>query len=105
MTYYLVNVLMGGYDILNPLWFFIIANPFSWCLDNTRGHGFAIKYYLWAKSELTHMMYLDNIKLYADTDDRFSQLRIVYAYSRNIRMEFVSDPNHSQRIQRAGCQT
>ncbi|CAD7092198.1 unnamed protein product [Hermetia illucens] len=54
--------------------------------------GFAIKYVLSAKCELTYLMYLDDIKLYAATNDHLrSLLRIVGMFSRDIRMELALD--------------
>lgn len=38
-------------------------------LYGTRGHVFAIKHDLRAKNGMTHLMYLDSIKLYAVLDD------------------------------------
>lgn len=45
-------------DSMSPLWFLQLLNDFS-------GHSFIIKYGLYVKYELTQLMYLDEIVLYA----------------------------------------
>lgn len=88
-------------DSLSPLWFCMALNPLSWLLNDARGHGFAIKYGLRAKCELTHLMYLDDIKLYAGTDNHLrSLLRIIDMFSRDIRMEFGLDKCRIQAIRK-----
>lgn len=63
----------------------------SWLLEDDRRNGFAIKYGLRAKCELT-CMYLDDIKMHACTDNHLrGWLRIVGIFSRDIRGEFGLD--------------
>lgn len=61
----------------------------SWLLNDTRSYGFASKDSLGAKCELTHLMYLDDIKFYAGTDDQGrSLLGTVDMFSHDSWMDF-----------------
>lgn len=58
-------------------------------LNYVRGHNNVIENSPRAKCELTILMYLDDVKLYAGSDDRRRSLsRIVGTFSGDVRMEF-----------------
>lgn len=49
-------------------------SPLPLLLNDTRENDFAIKCGLRVKYKLTHLMYLNDIKLYTDTDDHLRSL-------------------------------
>lgn len=78
-------------DSLSPLWFCLALNPLSALLNNTR-YGFLIKGTDAAQYKLTHLLYVDDIKLYGATETQIaSLLRLTEGFSNDIRMSFGLD--------------
>lgn len=75
-------------DSLSALWFCICLNPLSNTLNNTK-YGFQIKYHNKAEHTINHLLYMDDIKLYAPTHAQMGGLlKIVKDITTDIRMEF-----------------
>ncbi|CAK1593328.1 unnamed protein product [Parnassius mnemosyne] len=77
-------------DALSPLWFCLALNPLSQMLNKTN-HGYSIitphKH-----TTLTHLMYMDDIKLYSNTTQSLHRLAdITQSFSNDIHMEFGID--------------
>ena len=85
-------------DSLSPLWFCLALNPLSQFLNNTP-YGFNIKHQKNTLYKLSHLMYVDDIKLYAATQEELQKLlTLVYTFSQNIRMEFGLEKCKTQTI-------
>ena len=70
-------------DALSPLWFCLAINPLSVHLNTTP--GFTIKP---TKEKLTHLIYMDDIKLYAGKKEHLNEsLNIVCKFTNDIRMK------------------
>lgn len=77
-------------DSLSPLWFCLSLNPLSSILNDTK-HGFQIKG-LTENYTINHLLYMDDIKLYAKSRTQLHQLLEITAnFSSKIRMEFGID--------------
>jgi hypothetical protein len=75
-------------DSLSPLWFCLALNPLSMLLREST-IGFNIRNNRRVTYTLNHLLYMDDLKLYAPTRDKINQLvQIVQAYSTDIRMSF-----------------
>ncbi|XP_045503596.1 uncharacterized protein LOC123700429 [Colias croceus] len=74
-------------DSLSPLWFCLALNPLSHMLNRQR-IGFEIKHNT-QHTTLSHLMYMDDIKLFAGTSDDIHTLAtITQNFSNDICMEF-----------------
>lgn len=75
-------------DSLSPLWFCLALNPLSALLNSTQ-YGFQIKHQLSAKFTISHLLYMDDIKLYAATEKQLKcLLGITETFSTDIGMSF-----------------
>ncbi|CAK1584730.1 unnamed protein product [Parnassius mnemosyne] len=77
-------------DALSPLWFCLALNPLSQMLNKTN-HGYSIinphKH-----TTLTHLMYMDDTKLYSNITQSLHRLAdITQSFSNDIHMEFGID--------------
>lgn len=87
-------------DSLSPLLFCLSLNPLSHLL-NANGHGFAIKKQTEVLTKVSHLMYMDDIKLYATTATHVnSLLKTVEIFSRDINMKFGLEKCKTQTITR-----
>ncbi|CAH2106131.1 unnamed protein product [Euphydryas editha] len=83
-------------DALSPLWFCLALNPLSNIL-NTTELGYQLKYTESGnptdKTEnINHLLYMDNIKLYAKTEEQLHQLaHLTENFTNDIKMEFGLD--------------
>ncbi|XP_063897007.1 uncharacterized protein LOC135118563 [Helicoverpa armigera] len=77
-------------DALSPLWFCLALNPLSHMLNKSK-----LGYTIEAPHKhtiLTHLMYMDDIKLYSDTTHSLHRLAdITQSFSNDIHMEFGID--------------
>lgn len=75
-------------DSLSALWFCMCLNPLSNTLNNTN-YGFKIKGRGNTEHRVSHLLYMDDIKLYAQTLPQIrSLIQITEDVSRDIGMEF-----------------
>lgn len=84
-------------DALSALWFCIALNPLSTALNN-RGNG----YYMHNTQEkISHLMYMDDIKLIARTQTGLKRLlRTTEEFSNDIRMNFGLDKCRTNHIRK-----
>lgn len=76
-------------DSLSPLWFCLALNPLSRILNKT-GYGYTIDRENDIK--LTHLLYMDDIKLYATNRQQLEHLlKITENFSTDIKMTFGTD--------------
>ncbi|CAD7079165.1 unnamed protein product [Hermetia illucens] len=74
-------------DSLSPLWFCLALNPLSHLLHESK-YGFQVKHGILSKCTLSHLMYIDDIKLYAKDENQLrSLLDITIHFSRDIGMQ------------------
>ena len=86
----LIRIQQGIYqgDSLSPLWFCLALNPLSYLLNKTN-YGFAIHSGNQEVQRLNHLLYMDDIKLYAATNNQLQELlRLTHTFSRDIKMVF-----------------
>lgn len=77
-------------DSLSPLWFCLALNPLSNLLNDS-DNGFKIKY-LNTSHTLSHLMYMDDIKLFGSSLQEIQNLaNITQSFSSDIQMEFGID--------------
>ena len=77
-------------DALSPLWFCLALNPLSELLDETNV-GFRLKHDN-TQHILSHLMYVDDIKLYADSKTELFRLAdVTQEFSTDICMQFGID--------------
>jgi hypothetical protein len=75
-------------DSLSPLWFCLALNPLSYLLNSTN-YGFGINSNNQETQRLNHPLYMDDIKLYAATNNQLQELlQLTQTFSRDIRMTF-----------------
>nr|CAI5864221.1 unnamed protein product [Callosobruchus analis] len=75
-------------DSLSSLWFCLCLNPLSNTLNSTK-YGFDIRHQRVNQHKINHLLYMDDIKLYAATEVQLRELlKITEACSSDIRMEF-----------------
>jgi hypothetical protein len=75
-------------DSLSPLWFCLAINPLTNLLNST-GYGFNIRLNNTTLSKLNHLLYMDDIKLYASKKNHIlSLLTITENFSNDIGMSF-----------------
>lgn len=73
-------------DSLSGLWFCLALNPLSHIL-NQQSYGYKLNSS--EKSKLTHLFYMDDLKLYSQNENQLhSQIEIVNKVSKDINMEF-----------------
>ena len=87
-------------DSLSPLWFCLALNPLSVALNNS-GYGYEIRGRLQGGFKLNHLLYMDDIKLYASTEVQLRGLmRMVETFSGCIHMKFGLDKCRTQSVVR-----
>lgn len=89
LTSKLIQIKRGIFqgDSLSPLWFCLSINPLSYLLNKSK-YGFEIKSSV-QSTRITHLMYMDDIKLYSSSANSLEQLlKIVEKFSNDIKMEF-----------------
>ena len=75
-------------DSLSPLWFCLALKPLSYLL-NTTNYGFGIHSGNQQMQRLNHLLYMDDIKLYAATNSQLQELlRLTQTFSRDVKMVF-----------------
>jgi hypothetical protein len=85
-------------DSLSPLWFCLAINPLTNLLNST-GYGFNIRVNNTTLSKLNHLLYMDDIKLYASKKNHIlSLLTITENFSNDIGMSFGIDKCKTQSI-------
>jgi hypothetical protein len=73
-------------DSLSPLWFCLALNPLSHLLNRTN-YGFGIHFDKQKIQQLNHLIYMDDIKLCAATNNQLKELlRLAETFSRDIKM-------------------
>jgi hypothetical protein len=84
-------------DSLSPLWFCLAINPLTNLLST--GYGFNIRLNNTTLSKLNHLLYMDDIKLYASKKNHIlSLLTITENFSNDIGMSFGIDKCKMQSI-------
>lgn len=87
-------------DSLSPLWFALAMNPLSTLLRKST-YGYAIKSGREEGYTLNHLLYVDDLKLYASTDNSLRNLlKVVERFSGDIGMQFGMDKCRRQTIVR-----
>jgi hypothetical protein len=85
-------------DSLSPLWFCLAINPLTNLLNST-GYGFNIRLNNTTLSKLNHLLYMDDIKLYASKKNHIlSLLTITENFSNDIGLSFGIDKCKMQSI-------
>jgi hypothetical protein len=85
-----IRIQQGIYqgESLSPLWFCLALNPLSYLLNRTN-YGFGINSNNQETQRLNHLLYMDDIKLYAATNNQLQELlQLTQTFSRDIRMTF-----------------
>ncbi|KAJ0173873.1 hypothetical protein K1T71_011022 [Dendrolimus kikuchii] len=78
-------------DSLSPLWFCLALNPLSQELNRSQ-LGFDIQLNRCNLSQITHLLYMDDLKLYSDSNRNITALLdITKTFSQDIRMDFGLD--------------
>jgi hypothetical protein len=88
-----ISIQRGTYqgDSLSPLWFGLILNPLSYLLNRTNC-GFGIHSGNKEMQQLYHLLYTDDIKLYAATNSKLQELlELTHTFSRDIKMLFGTE--------------
>ncbi|KAL1446040.1 hypothetical protein WDU94_012394 [Cyamophila willieti] len=92
-------------DGLSPLWFCLALNPLSNILRKSN-KGIPIKHNKEVKYVLTHLLYMDDIKIYGKTErDLKTLLELTYTFSNDIKMEFGLEKCKTQTILKGKQQT
>jgi hypothetical protein len=84
-----VNINRGIFqrDALSALWFCTSLNPLSVTLDKSK-YGYKIGTVKTGTYKLNHLLYMDDLKLYADSKKNFNNLlAITCNFSKSIAME------------------
>ncbi|XP_045492418.1 uncharacterized protein LOC123691877 [Colias croceus] len=77
-------------DSLSPMWFCLALNPLSHLLQNSKA-GYYFKRNV-EETVISHLIYMDDIKLYAKSDRDMKKLVDITArFSKDIKMEFGLD--------------
>lgn len=75
-------------DSLSALWFCLCLNPLSNVLNNTN-YGFQIKHQKSTTHTINHLLYMDDIKIYAATKTQMKGLlKIVEDVTSDVKLEF-----------------
>lgn len=78
-------------DSLSAIWFCLAINPLSKMLSNSR-YGFDLKGSPTQAYTVSHLLYMDDLKLYAGTRNQVNQLiQIVETFTKDIKMQFGMD--------------
>jgi hypothetical protein len=78
-------------DALSTLWFILAINPLSTLLNSTK-YGFVIKEKWKAVHTISHLLYMDDLKIYAANDTQLKHMiNIVHKFSEDIGMTFGLD--------------
>lgn len=88
-----INIRRGIFqgDSLSPLWFCLAMNPLSTQLNQT-GFGFSIRNERRELDRLSHLLYMDDLKMYGSTFDQLNHMfDIVERFSNDIKMSFGLD--------------
>lgn len=86
-------------DALSPLWFCLALNPLSSILNRAE-KGYNIRKGDNAGFQLSHLLYMDDIKLYSSTEQHLKQLLdITENFSRDIGMSFGLDKCRVRHIE------
>ena len=86
----LIHIRRGIYqrDSLSPLWFCLALNPLSYLLDRTN-YGFGINSDKQKIQRFNPLLYMDDIKFYAATNNQLQGLlQLTQTFSRDIKMSF-----------------
>ncbi|XP_030747689.1 uncharacterized protein LOC115876144 [Sitophilus oryzae] len=75
-------------DSLSPTWFCLALNPLSQLLKNNNA-GFRIK--MRDRTRYSHLLYVDDLKLYAESKQQLESLLTVTQFSDDIKMNFGLD--------------
>ena len=87
-------------DSLSPLWFVLALNPLSRLLDGS-GYGYKLGTESGQTPLVTHLLYMDDVKLYAGNDCHLElQLEVVKRFLNDIGMRFGIEKCRTQTIQR-----
>lgn len=87
-------------DALSALWFCMCLNPLSQALNSSQ-LGFSIKNKHKTDHTTSHLLYMDDLKLYANSTDQLRQLlNITKEFSKSIHMEFGLDKCKTITIQK-----
>ena len=75
-------------DSLSPLWFCLALNPVSHLLNRTN-YGFGTHSGDQEMQRLNRLLYMDEMKLYAATNNQLQELlRLTQTFSRDVKMVF-----------------
>lgn len=87
-------------DSLSALWFCLCLNPLSNTLNNTR-YGYNIIHEKTTKHTINHLLYMDDIKLYASTQTHLKALlKITEQITNDIKMSFGISKCKAQHIEK-----
>ena len=97
-----IHIQRGIYqgDSIGPLWFCLALNPLSYLLNRTN-YGFGIHSGNQEMQRLNHLLYMDDIKLYAATNNQLQELlRLTQNFSRDIKILFGIEKSKHYVLQR-----
>lgn len=87
-------------DSLSALWFCLCLNPLSNTLNET-SYGYNIKHEKESKHKINHLLYMDDIKLYASTQAQLKKLlNITEQLTTDIKMKFGISKCKAQHIEK-----
>jgi hypothetical protein len=95
-----INICCGIFqgDTLSPLWFCLALNPLSAMLIDS-GYGFKINTNNNTTYRLSHLLYMDDIKMYAGTETHMKGLiQLLETFTTDTRMKFGLNKCKTQRI-------
>ena len=101
-----INIRRGIFqgDSLSPLWFCLALNPLSTLLNNSN-HGYKLKNHDNSFITLTHLLYMDDIKLFGNNLAEIEKLAdVTESFSSDICMSFGIDKCKIQSVQRGKLQ-
>lgn len=85
-------------DALSPLWFCLALNPLSNILRRTN-KGVHMIHQKQVKYTLSHLLYMDDVKLYAKTEEDLKNfIELTHLFSNDIKMEFGLEKCKTQTI-------
>lgn len=90
-------------DSLSPLWFCLAMNPLSKMLNATK-YGFLIKSATRHSYKLNHLLFMDDLKLYASNRTHLSKLpQTTKQFSDDIKMSFGLDKCATLDVKNGKC--